>query len=693
VDWPLDRGTVPFWKAPAILTFHRSGDSLEVRSLDPVSGETLVDLLPIVDSGSGRWLADASDLLLRDAYGVSESLLWVEETGEFDSNRSSIVGSDSSPSGPSAHVDVETVFHVPGGSDWLEERSPDPETLSVIQRHVFFKTEPGFDPVPTNGRVGINGIPFVELEQSDLPGNWVPRWRALAKPDGVAGEGTLRVYLDSAIPERHRSAFQRAVGYWGRALQAVGWKGEIELLTIPTDSDPLSLEYPVVFLWMERPQPMSSMANMITDPRSGEVVKGILQVASHGVPIAVNEYRAYRPALDADAPSEAEYVEDRLAWNAAHEFGHMVAGLAHTASKPTAVGFRLPVLSSGSDGVALDLTGTLPADPFPYDLWTLGYAYPEMAHQERQGRDEYLASGGPPRFWPLPGELWRFSPDAASRVRGPDVLEELQAALEVRHHLLSAFDEAALDPGEPRAVLFERLFPVYFHHRFALDASVRMVGGVTRLPGTSELRPVPPGAQRSALDAVLDALQPAALAIPREASALIPPSASDSPALQIRGDPSDETLYSYQTGTSPPIEVPAVPGTGFEPEGWAETLTRMTLGRLLDPTQLERMAEQDAVDPAFPGADEVLGRVVDGLWAGSSQSNPDLLPYDLARKQVLLDQLIGLAFSDDVPDEIRSLARSRLGVIRARILGTRTEDAMTREFLERSLRRLDAVSG
>jgi len=182
-DWPLDRGTIRFDVAPSVLSFRNQGETLEVHTLDPISGNAFVDTLAIVGSRSGMWLADATPLLFGDAFGVADVMAWVGENAVFDSARSSVLGS-SIEQGPSfAHVDVRTTFDVHGGSAWLEERSADPEILTVVQRHIFFTTEPGFLPVPTDGRVGINGVPLADVEQSDAPRNRVPRWRDLTALD------------------------------------------------------------------------------------------------------------------------------------------------------------------------------------------------------------------------------------------------------------------------------------------------------------------------------------------------------------------------------------------------------------------------------------------------------------------------------------------------------------------------------
>lgn len=693
VDWPLDRGTIRFDVAPSILSFRMRGDSLEVHGLDPISGSSSVETLPIVGSRSGTWLADATHLLLRDVFGVAETLEWVGENAVFDPARSSVLGSSIEQGPAFAHVDVRTTFEVPGGSAWLESRAADPEILTVVQRHIFFTTDSGFAFIPTDRRVGINGVPLADVEQSDTPGNRVPRWRALIAPD-LTGERTpLQVYLDPAIPNEHKAALKRAVGYWDRALRSNGGTGRLEIRDLPPEADPLSLRYPVVILWVDRPQPMSSMANLIADPRSGELVKGIIQLDSHWPVVAANEYRAYRPALSASAPTEAEYVNDRMGWVAAHEFGHLLGGLAHTISKPTAVGWQRPALFAGPAGVEIDLGRTLPEQAFAYDLWTLRYAYPGCTDRDSTAWTRFFESGAAEGYWPVPPPVGRASPDGVNRAWGPDYPAGLESARQVRNALLRRFDASVLDPGEPAARVFERLFPAYFHHRYALLAVVRMTGGLTREAGSMDFRPVSADAQRSAIESIIEALSPAELQVPQAIVDLVPASASDAPGLRLRGESTDGSSFSYQTGNSGPIEVPSVPSSGFAPTDWARVLSRTTIENLLHPVRLARMEEQAGSDKAFPGPDDLLTRLTEEMWSLPPESDPELLPYDKVRKRALIESYLDLLSDDDLPETVRSAVHSQLRDLRDAIVGVQAaSDSSLREFYEETLRMLDPVT-
>ena len=110
--------------------------------------------------------------------------------------------------------------------------------------------------------------------------------------------------------------------------------------------------------------------------------------------------------------------------------------------------------------------------------------------------------------------------------QGP--VEELRRVTAVRKVLLDKFSDAAIRTGEPMFMLSERLVPVYLHHRYALDAAVKTVGGMeytfaVRGDRQTPTRIIPAEEQRAALRELAAALQPSALAIPTRIVELIPP--------------------------------------------------------------------------------------------------------------------------------------------------------------------------
>ena len=59
-----------------------------------------------------------------------------------------------------------------------------------------------------------------------------------------------------------------------------------------------------------------------------------------------------------------------------------------------------------------------------------------------------------------------------------DVVEGLENALAVRRAVLARFSRGVLHRGRPLGELEEVLAPLYFHHRFQVDAAAKLVAGV-----------------------------------------------------------------------------------------------------------------------------------------------------------------------------------------------------------------------
>ncbi|RMG66671.1 MAG: hypothetical protein D6722_14525 [Bacteroidetes bacterium] len=61
---------------------------------------------------------------------------------------------------------------------------------------------------------------------------------------------------------------------------------------------------------------------------------------------------------------------------------------------------------------------------------------------------------------------------------GTDASEELTRLLELRERALADFGAAQIPPGAPMATLEEVLVPLYYMHRYQVEAAAKVIGGV-----------------------------------------------------------------------------------------------------------------------------------------------------------------------------------------------------------------------
>ena len=60
--------------------------------------------------------------------------------------------------------------------------------------------------------------------------------------------------------------------------------------------------------------------------------------------------------------------------------------------------------------------------------------------------------------------------------------DELKEVMKVRSKALQQFGEKNIVPGMPMAMLEDALVPVYFYHRYQIEAATKLVGGMRDTP-------------------------------------------------------------------------------------------------------------------------------------------------------------------------------------------------------------------
>ena len=224
---------------------------------------------------------------------------------------------------------------------------------------------------------------------------------------------------------------------------------------------------------------------------------------------------------------------------------------------------------------------------------------------------------------------------------GADPVAMLRHESRVRRTALERFSAAAIPAGETMSSLEHVLVPLYFHHRYQLEAAVRQLGGVSYRHGVrggapSQLTPVPAETQQDALAAVLDTLTREFLELPTAVLDLIPPRAPGDDNAAERFDNSDLLL---------------------DGEGIAAAGIRMTLELLLDPVRAERMIDQQVRNTDMPGFDAVCEALMVQGWARSGEDHGAL------RAQVL-ERWMDLAVRADVSVRVQRVAWKSLSEIR-----------------------------
>ncbi len=249
------------------------------------------------------------------------------------------------------------------------------------------------------------------------------------------------------------------------------------------------------------------------------------------------------------------------------------------------------------------------------------------------------------------------SPTGALWDNGADAVQALRDEMAVRRVALDRFSEAAIREGRPLATLEEVLVPLVLRHRYQVDATAHLVGGVSYgYADRGEAGPEPVGGdvQRQAIDALLATLLPEELALPDAALAQIPP--------RPPGYDATRELFDGRTGLT------------FDPVAPAETAAALTISFLLDPDRAARLATQHALDPSLPSFDGLLARTDAAL-----SDAPAPTPYHAEIRRAVwgawIDGLLALAADEDAAPAARAPAESYLAALAPRLRQWAADDA------------------
>jgi len=181
---------------------------------------------------------------------------------------------------------------------------------------------------------------------------------------------------------------------------------------------------------------------------------------------------------------------------------------------------------------------------------------------------------------------------------GTDVESQLSHILEVRKIALENFGEANIPDGTPMTKLHDVLVPIYLFHRYQLEGTVKLIGGLDytyKIKGDNQPTPeiVDKITQEIALAEMLKAIDPEVLALPENVLELIP--------TRPPGMPSTRELFRGNTG-------PAMDALGI-----AQTAANVPLSLILNPARANRLVEYHARENNL-SLEKVIDEIIEHTW-------------------------------------------------------------------------------
>ncbi len=680
-DLGLDRGSM---NPALVVQFQRSGPKVlliesnyrfRATSEEPAQRRAETDSFArsalwgfdVAAEEGSRVLVDATAFLLRDSARVSERLARQKQGAyHVDASRSAfyLPLTKAFPK----NTEIETTITLTGEptGKLIAEVTPSPEAITVRQHQSFVALpDSGYTPRLQDPRAGYFSTEFLDFSAPvDKPvmTRYIARHR-LEKKDVTAALSDpvtpIIYYVDPGAPEPIRKALIEGAGWWNQAFESAGFHNAFQVQVLPLDVDPMDVRYNII-QWVHRSTRGWSYGNSIIDPRTGEIIKGIVSLGSlreH------QDYLIFEALMAPHVPGHdttqllTDAVYARLRQLAAHEVGHTL-GLEHnyvasTQGRASVMDYPGPRIDFRPDNT-LDLSHAYAVGIGTWDKVSIQWGYSQFRSgtDERKALDQIITDAA--------ARGLTFITDADSRPpgsphplshlwdNGGNAVDELQHLLKVRSFALSRFGENNIQPGAPMSTLDEVLVPLYFLHRYQTEAASKVLGGnqytyALRGDGQPTTHIVPGAEQRRALQALLQTIAPETLTLSDRILVQIPPRPPGHP----------RTLETFPSRT----------GLTFDPAAGAEAAANLTVGLILNPERAARLVEYHARDASNPGLKDVISALLDATWRKSSPSG---FSGEIAEtvNHVVLANLLNLALNSSAPPVVRSIAMQGLADVK-----------------------------
>jgi hypothetical protein len=574
----------------------------ERKAVEQAFAQSVLWGFTVTDELNGKYLVDATAFLLTDVHGVSERLRQAQQGSySLDASRSAIFLPRTKAFPKNTEFEATLTFTGRPEGDYIRSVAPTASAVTVREHHSFVELpDNDYKPRKADPRSGFIDIQFYDYAtpiSEPIEKRFILRHR-LQKQDPTAAMSDpvkpIIYYMDRGAPEPIKSALMEGAAWWNQAFEAAGYRNAFIVKELPEDADPMDVRYNLI-QWVHRSTRGWSYGNAVTDPRTGEIIKGHVSLGSLRVRqdylIAQGLLSPFETGKPTDPRMQAMALA-RLRQLAAHEVGHTI-GLQHNFAASTqdlssVMDYPHPFVGYMEGSSDLDFSKTYDTKIGTWDKRTILYGYQDFPKgtDENQGLTNIMNDNLKQGFRFISDQDARPEggghPHAHLWDNGKSAVEELKRISKVREMGLKKFGENSIPMGQSMAMLEQVLVPLYLSHRYQTEAAVKLIGGVNysyamRGDGQATNEPVSATEQSAALDAVLATLDPEFLEIPERIIKLIPP------------QPVDYERHRELFPTKTQLF--------FDPMTAAEVAASNTIRLLMNDARLARIVEQNARFP------------------------------------------------------------------------------------------------
>ncbi len=681
-----------------------STNPLERRDVEDAFAKSVLWGFPVIAETDGRVLVDATDYFLRDVQGAagrlgagyhvdrSRSAIYMPWTKNFPENTEVDVTltfvKEGSTRGAGAAVGpvqgpapIGREPSTGGGrslfSGTVASVTPDVNAVTLREHYSLVQLpDSHYTPRLYNPSSGYSDVMYRDYSVplgTSLSVRYIRRHRLnKVDPSAKVSDAVKPIvyYIDPGTPEPMRSALMTGVGWWNQAFEAAGYRNAFQVKLLPADADPMDIRYNIIN-WVHRSTRGWSSGGGVTDPRTGEIIKGVVTLGSMRVR---QDYLIFQGLLspystgreNPDILSQAALA--RLRQLAAHESGHTL-GFSHnyydSSLGPISVmDYPHPLETLKADGT-IDLSHPYAVGIGPWDKVAIDWGYQDFPKgtDEKAALQKILDDASAKDLKYLTNQDMEVNPKADQWVNGANVTTELNTIMKVRRAALDRIGEKSIKADRPLATIEEALVPIFMYHRYAVEATASTLGGqhyFYALRGDNHNPPMTRASaaeQQAALDALMATLKPSELTIPKSLLDILPPRP---PSWGFHRE-----LFPRTTGNS------------FDPLTPASVASDMTIGFILDLNRVSRIVDQHAVDPSLPGLNAIIDRLEHATFDASTANDYEAAVRRI-EENVLVNRLSWVASGSQNP-EARAIASFKLSKLADRLKaatgGTETDQA------------------